>query len=116
MLKSVCLSHVFFFLNCLQVKTTNELLSFVCKISTYIRKRKNGILLLRILIMSTRGGKKLPFPFNLRKQEREERKGSIEISKTTSLDFSSIKKKNLANIYAIICSFIKKKHHSKYEQ
>ena len=33
----------------------------------------NGILLLRILIMSTRGGKKLLFSFNLRKQEREER-------------------------------------------
>lgn len=72
----------------------------------------NGILLLRILIMSTRGGKKLLFSFNLRKQEREERKGSIEISKTTSLDFSSIlkkkttKTKNLANIYASICSFI----------
>ena len=92
MLKSVCASHVFFFLNCLQVKTINELLSFVCKISTYIKKRLNGILLLRILVMPTKGEKKLLFPFNLRKQEREERKGSIETGKTTSLDFSSIKK------------------------
>ena len=92
MLKSVCVSHVFFFLDCLQVKTTNELLSFVCKISTYIKKRLNGILLLRILVMSTKGKKKLLFPVNLRKQEREERKGSTEIGKTTSLDFSSIKK------------------------
>ena len=39
------------------------------------------------------GKKKLLFPFNLRKQEREERKGSIEIGKTTSLVFSSIKEK-----------------------
>lgn len=63
-----------FFLNCLQLRTTNELLGFVRKISTYIKKRLNGILLLRILIMSTKGKKISSLSFKLEsKREREER-------------------------------------------